>query len=435
MLWGAMTSPPPPYRIVIVSQNASTRYGGEAILPVHYFRILRARGADVHLVIHERNRADMTAYFNGDVSNMAFVADTCAHRIIAWLHGVSNAHVVQIVTFNIGNLWTEWLQRHIVVALLDERPEAIVHVPTPVSPRAVSLLSGLRAPVVFGPMNGDMTFPPGYTKHRGRAQQWVIDIGRSAAGLANRLLPAKRRAARLLVANDRTAAALPVEHGDRVVRLVENGVQTDLWHPPATPREREEGPFRLVFVGRLVDWKAVDVTLRALAMVRARGVDATLDVVGEGVERARLEALAVELGLADAATFHGFLLQPEAARILTSRDALILNSLFECGGAAVLEAMATALPVIASAWGGPLDYLDETCGLLVHPSPPDTFPDRLADAIVTLAADPERARRMGAAGRERILDSFDWNKKVDRILEIFDEVAATARIDAKARLA
>lgn len=152
----------------------------------------------------------------------------------------------------------------------------------------------------------------------------------------------------------------------------------------------------------------------------------TLDTVGDGPERAALEALASQEGLGEAVRFHGFLLQADAAAILRNRDALILNSLFECGGAVVLEAMACGLPVIASAWGGPPDYLDESCGLLVDSGPPETFPDRLAQAIATLAAHPDRARRMGRAGRARILAEFDWDRKVDRILEIFDEVVGAA---------
>lgn len=417
-----MESRPPPYRIVIVSQNASTRFGGEAILPVHYFRILRKRGADVHLVAHERNRADLTRYFDGEAANMTFVADTPVMRGLARFSKHESGTMVGIAFYNFAVLYTEWLQRRHVRALLAERPHAIVHAPTPVSPRAVSLLSGLRAPVVFGPMNGGMAYPPGYTSHRSPARQRLIGFARRASILAHLALPAKRRAARLLVANARSAAALPVTRHERVVTLTENGVEVGLWHPrdPAIPRA--PGPFRLVYVGRLVPLKALDVTLRALAAARARGVEATLDIIGGGPERDRLGALAAELGCEHSVSFHDFMPQPKVAEFLRSCDALILNSLIECGGAVVLEAMATGLPVIASAWGGPLDYLDETCGILVHPSPPATFADRLADAIETLATDPDLGREMGAAGLARIKTDFDWERKVDRILEIFDDL-------------
>ena len=97
-------------------------------------------------------------------------------------------------------------------------------------------------------------------------------------------------------------------------------------------------------------------------------------------------------------TFAGFLSQGECAERLAASHALILNSLWECGGAVVLEAMAMQLPVIASDWGGPADYLDETCGILVTPTPRHDFATRLADAIITLSKDQKLCQRIGEAG-------------------------------------
>lgn len=66
--------------------------------------------------------------------------------------------------------------------------------------------------------------------------------------------------------------------------------------------------------------------------------------------------------------------------------------------------------------------MNDTSGILVHPSPRATFARRLADAIEMLARDPERAQAMGAAGRRRAMAEFDWEKKVDRLVGIFNEV-------------
>ena len=74
------------------------------------------------------------------------------------------------------------------------------------------------------------------------------------------------------------------------------------------------------------------------------------------------------------------------------------------------------VPVIATAWGGPLDYLDSTCGILVEPSSETEFVERLAQALVRLATHPEDRRAMGKAGRLKIVQSFDWEIKVDRMM-------------------
>ena len=177
-------------------------------------------------------------------------------------------------------------------------------------------------------------------------------------------------------------------------------------------------------MGRLVDWKAVDITMQALSLARAAGAKVTLQVLGDGPELEALQARAAEPDLAGCVTFAGFLTQAECASRLAASDALILNSIWECGGAVVLEAMAMELPVIASDWGGPADYLDETCGILISPVPREGFADRLAEAMRALSADPEKCARMGAAGLAKVRAEYDWEKKIDSILEIYEDACA-----------
>src|SRR5205823_14341259 len=126
---------------------------------------------------------------------------------------------------------------------------------------------------------------------------------------------------------------------------------------------------------------------------------ATLQIMGSGVMRQPLEAQATAAGLNGSVTFRGWVSQPECAKILGSADVFVLPSLYECGGAVVLEAMALGLPVIATDWGGPADYLDSSCGILVDPASPEAFAQGLADAMLRLGRDESLRRSMGAAGR------------------------------------
>lgn len=313
--------------------------------------------------------------------------------------------------------------RRLVRAEIRAGRAALVHQPVPVSPTAPSTLFGLSVPVVIGPMNGGMNYPPGYASRFERPlTRALVPLGRRMAALVNRLLPGKPQAAMLLVANQRTARALPIRHA-RVVELVENGVDMRLWQA-AEPLPAPEGDFRLAYLGRLIPLKGLDFTLQALARARAArpDLDIRLDILGDGPERARLTTLTEHLGLADAVRFHGFLPQAECARHLAGSQALILNSLRECGGAVVLEAMALGKPVIAADWGGPADYVDESCGLLVAPSPPEGFDARLAEAMLRLAADPEAAAKLGRNGAERVRSHYDWARKIERIEALYAEV-------------
>jgi glycosyltransferase involved in cell wall biosynthesis len=131
------------------------------------------------------------------------------------------------------------------------------------------------------------------------------------------------------------------------------------------------------------------------------------------------ETLTDRLGLKSVVTFSGFRTQQDCAERLKNADVLVLPSLFECGGAVVLEAMAVGLPVIATAWGGPLDYLDETCGILVAPDSREALVGGFATGMKTLAQSPELRTRMGEAGYARARQYFDWQRKIDQILELY----------------
>ena len=170
---------------------------------------------------------------------------------------------------------------------------------------------------------------------------------------------------------------------------------------------------RFLFIGRLVDWKALDVALDALAQVP----DSTFDIIGDGPMRSAWEAHPA--ARSGQATFLGWKSQAECAALLHGATALVLPSVYECGGAVVLEAMAAAIPVIATAWGGPLDYLDATCGFLIPPTSRPALVAGLAQAMQTLSADPALCTRMGAAGRTRVLAHFTWQQKIDTILKLY----------------
>lgn len=104
---------------------------------------------------------------------------------------------------------------------------------------------------------------------------------------------------------------------------------------------------------------------------------------------------------------------------LSTSDVFVLPSIYECGGAVVLEAMAIGIPVIATAWGGPCDYLDPSCGILVEPSSEEGLIDGFARAMVRLARSQTTRAEMAANGRKRAEIHFCWDKKLDELMNIF----------------
>jgi len=316
-------------RILIVAPNASSRFGGEAFLPLKYFEILRRRGVPAILIAHARNRDDLMEVLGPYVDGIHFVDDTAWHRTI-WAIGLRfPAKIREVVFGTLLDRVNEHYQGRIIRNLVAAGDVELIHQPTPVSPLAPSGLHQFGVPLVIGPMNGGMAYPPGYDDFESAVTRRLVHAARKVAQVVNTLTPGKRKAAVLLVANERTRKALPFPDHPAIVSLAENGVDLALWTAPARSLKPAPSgqPLRLVFSGRLVRWKAVDITIEAMSRAKSRGVAVELDILGDGVEREKLEALCRSLGLADSVRFHGFQKQPLCVAHFARADALILNSI------------------------------------------------------------------------------------------------------------
>ena len=416
-------------KVVVVATNASTRFGGEAILPWHYFRLLRKRGVEAWLVAHERTRAELTALLPDEVDRMRFVPDRMAQR---WLYRMSKPLPSRVTDITLGwgiGICTSWMQRKIVRDLVAEHGVDVVHEPIPVSPKQPSLMFGVGAPVVIGPMNGGMSYPPAFARSQGSLERLLMWTGRLASNALNAVLRGKREAAVLLVANERTRRALPRGTKGEVIELSENGVDLGVFRRVEGSRSLSGivRP-RFAFVGRLIEWKGVDMLLKATAKALRRQ-DLELHIIGDGAILPQLKSLAAELKLEDRVVFYGFIPQEQCAALLAGFDALVLPSLYECGGAVVLEAMAIGLPVIATKWGGPTDYLDEKTGILIEPTGPESFVNDIAEAMIRLAQLPELRTQLGHAARTRAAADFDWEGKIDLILEVYARAAQSPLLE------
>jgi glycosyltransferase involved in cell wall biosynthesis len=168
-------------------------------------------------------------------------------------------------------------------------------------------------------------------------------------------------------------------------------------------------------VARLNSVKRLDVLLQAMGSLL--GVYAV--IVGDGSERAPLEAISERSGLAGRVHFAGQ--QDEVQTWLAALDVFVLSSDWEGMPNALLEAMAAGLPVVATAVGGtPEVVVDGVTGLLVPPRDPVA----LAEAITRLLHDPDLRRQMGQAGRERVKERFTVERMVSRTEALYRELIA-----------
>jgi glycosyltransferase involved in cell wall biosynthesis len=177
------------------------------------------------------------------------------------------------------------------------------------------------------------------------------------------------------------------------VRTIHNGVP-DVRRP--TARRPRQGPL-VGAIGRLEHQKGLDVLIRAFAFVD----DATLVVIGDGSERASLEQLAREVGIADRVVWTGW--RDDGRDYLGALDVVALPSRFEGFPLALLEALLARAAVVATDVGSVAEAVrNGKTGLLV---PPDD-PAALAGAVGRLLADRSLGRRLGEQGRELVLERF-----------------------------
>jgi glycosyltransferase involved in cell wall biosynthesis len=426
------------FRVLIVCDHASAKFGGEAILPLHYFRLLRNRGIEVWLVAHARTRPELIELFPGE-RRILYVEETLRHTLLWSLGKWLPPSFAYATTGFLLRLDVQMAQRKIARRLVAREGIDLVHQPTPVSPREPSIIHDVGAPVIIGPMNGGMDYPPAFRAERPWFKDFLFRFGVSQTGWLNKVMPGKRRAAILLVANERTRAALPTGVCGRVEVLVENGVELDLWNPQPQPSSQQNGgAVTFGFVGRLIKLKAVDLLLDAFAIASV-SAPMRLVVIGEGEERERLEQHAAALfptlvaeGPNRPIRFVGWVSQSACASELAEVDCLVMPSLRDCGGAVILEAMAMSKPVIATAWGGALDYLDRSCGILVEPSSRVALVEGIAAAMVRLADSPGERAAMGRAARLKVESDYDWEVKADDILRVYRRVLGAATVSASA---
>jgi len=207
------------------------------------------------------------------------------------------------------------------------------------------------------------------------------------------------------------------------VSVVGNGIDCERFAPPAR-RPASHGRPVLVFAGRLAAVKNLELLVRALGVLRDRGVDAELRVAGDGPLRGSLEALAARQGLGPRVRFLGWVDAEALPALYGAGDLFVMCSHYEGFPNALLEAQACGLPAVVTPMkGGEKLVLDGVTGAVAA----EATPACLAGAIERLLEDRVLRRRMGRRARERMVREHGWERVAGEYLRMFRECGSDGR--------
>ncbi len=180
----------------------------------------------------------------------------------------------------------------------------------------------------------------------------------------------------------------------------------------------------VLFVGRLRHRKGPDLLLQAVPALREAWPAARVLFVGEGEMRGHLEKETERFGLSETVRFLGWLPGPEQIELYRACDVVTVPSRAEPYGMSALSAWAARKPIVATNVGGPQEITwNEVNGLLVEPSP-----EGVAEGILALFADFDRARWMGQQGRIAVETAFSWDVLARSTLETYERAMRLARL-------
>ena len=345
------------------------------------------------------------------LSNLHFIYFDLPPWARWWKRGGFGVHLYYV-------LW-QW-GAHLRARALHEQVgfDAVQHITFGVT-RHPSFMGRLGIPLILGPLGGGERAPMAARRYYS-ISGYIKDALRDGLNWITRLDPWVRQmyaqASLILMKTPQSLAWLPSRYHSKAHCMLEVGVDART-QPLPRPAQTDIGPaLHLVYVGRFIYWKGMDIGLRAIADLQTRGIPLHLTMIGQGPDQRRWQRLVAHLGLAHCVTWVPWMQQQDLLRAYQSFDALLFPSLHDSSGNVVLEAMASGLPVVCLDLGGPAQLVDSSCGrvVLVKNRSSHEIIKALADALAELASHPVLAAQLRAGARQRTLD-FAWDQVVAQV--------------------
>ena len=321
-------------------------------------RQLAKLGHDVCVLTRERFRASIEATLSTqDIPNLRFIYMDV--RRVPY----------KVPIFGVYLYYFAWQLKAYLLAgqLVTLKDLDCIHHITYASCRTPFFLSWLPVPSILGPVGGGEMAPLRLTKGmsiRGKIHEYA----RTGANLLGSLAPISRfvwqHPALILATTEETLKLVPLKYRFKS-RILPNITTPAATSDARLSRQRTGDKFRVLFVGRLLDWKGPHLAIRALSIARQAVPEISLSIIGDGHCASRLRTLVATEGLEKHVEWVPRIAREQVLEEYDKHNVLILPSLHDSGGTVVLEALSRGVPVICLKLGGPGLLVDSSCGACV----------------------------------------------------------------------
>jgi L-malate glycosyltransferase len=292
----------------------------------------------------------------------------------------------------------------------------LIHQLNPVFTGVSVALAGSGLPVLLGPFFSRWPDDPSALSSSRGWQSLLLERGRTLTSLlqqnlADCLLPTTNAAFQQIVRGYRCPSA---------VEIFPVGIDSTIFCPKAqseaySHNDGVSGPVEILFLANVVRRKGIFDLLHAFSRVAKRFPQSHLTVAGDGPQLAEAQRIASEMDGRSQIRFLGHQSRAGAVTLFQNTDIYCLPSHGEPYGMTAVEAMSCGKPLVVTEAGGLGCLVDDQGGLRA----PVADPERLADALCALIADPSRRKRMGEYNRGRVLETMAWDRVIDRLEEIY----------------
>jgi glycosyltransferase involved in cell wall biosynthesis len=398
-------------RILLSAYACRSDVGSEPAVGWNWAVELSRIGHDVTVITRNDNRQSINkGLLKANLTNLRF----CYWDLPSWMQRFRKTTAGEHLYYRIWQLGAyRWLRSR-----MQDYPIDLVQHITYGTLRDPSFMGLLGVPFIFGPVGGGENTPISLR----RSFQFRDRLFETVRGLSNRairfdpLLRLTFASAQLIaVTTSDSKELLPRKYQRKAVvqqAIGTSALQAIVGNTPKSGNRR----IRVLFVARLIHWKAGHLAIRAVAQAMRAHPNMTLTIRGDGPESDRLHSLAKELGIASSVDWVGKLSPDCLLQMYSEHDVFLFPSLHDSGGLAVLEAMTHGLPVVCLDLGGPGTIVNENSGRVISTRDVDesTVVDRLASAISELASSPALLVRL-QAGASKEAQRYSWNRIVTQL--------------------